>query len=59
MKQINDGDAEEDSALHYFQYDLGAAANNNAAFALRFLVTANQGNDVGIIDNVVVIGTST
>jgi len=57
MKQI--GTAEADNLLHYFQYDLPAAADNNAAFALRFSITAKTGNDLGYVDNVRVMGTST
>ncbi|MBW2561778.1 MAG: PKD domain-containing protein, partial [Deltaproteobacteria bacterium] len=49
MKQINDGDPEEDNLLHYFQYDLPAGADNNAAFALRFRVVGDNKKDIGIV----------
>ncbi|NIM50385.1 MAG: hypothetical protein GTO22_14235, partial [Gemmatimonadales bacterium] len=32
LKQIADGDPEEDQQLHYFEYSLPVSANNNPAF---------------------------
>jgi len=57
MKQIVNGG--DDNLLHYFQYDLPAGADNNAAFALRFRVVGDNKKDIGIVDNVRVMGVST
>ncbi|MCK4270886.1 MAG: PKD domain-containing protein, partial [Methanogenium sp.] len=59
MKRINNGDPEEDKQLHYFQYDLPTAADNNAAFALRFRIVGSGPGDYGYVDNVRVMGVST
>ena len=56
LKQISDGDPEEDGKLHYFEYTLPSAAANNSSFALRFCINGNQNTDYGYVDDVVVRG---
>ena len=56
LKQINDGDPEEDKKLHYFQYSLPSGASDNSAFALRFVVNGDATNDYGYVDDVLVQG---
>lgn len=56
LKQINNGDSEEDNALHSFSYSLPANAGNNANFALRFRIAGNANNDEGFVDTVLVEG---
>jgi PKD repeat protein len=57
LKQINDGDPEENNQLNYFQYVLPASANNDPAFALAFQLNGSGTGDYGYVDNVVVAGT--
>ena len=56
LKQIINGDPEENGQLHYFQYQLPAGANENAAFRLRFEIAGDQINDTAYLDDVVVTG---
>ena len=56
LKQIDDGDPEEDGQLHYFEYALPQTASNNLRFGLAFRINAG-GNDFGYVDDVVVRGT--
>ena len=56
LRQIIDGNPEEDAQLHYFQYQLPASANENAAFRLRFEIAGDQINDIAYVDDVVVTG---
>jgi len=56
LKQINNGDPEEDNALHPFSYALPANAGNNAAFSLRFRVLGSNPSDHGFFDDIVVGG---
>jgi allophanate hydrolase subunit 2 len=56
LKEITDGDPEEDKQLHYFSYALPPSASSNAAFALRFAIIGKQGNDYAYLDDVVVQG---
>jgi len=56
LKQIINGDPEEDGQLHYFQYQLPASANENAAFRLRFEITGDANRDYAYVDDVVVTG---
>ena len=56
LKEITDGDPEEDKQLHYFSYALPPGASSNAAFALRFAIIGKQGNDYAYMDDVVVQG---
>jgi len=56
LKQINDGDPEEDGQLHFFSYVLPTTADNNANFALRFRTSASRNNEHGYVDNVRVEG---
>ena len=60
LKQINDGDADNDGLWHSYQFDLPAGANNNANFALKFYTSADNVNydDDGLVDNVVVQSTA-
>jgi len=58
LKQINNGDPEEDQQLHYFQYDLASGADNNANFAFRFRLNGSGNGDYGYVDDVVVQGTA-
>ncbi len=58
LKRINNGDPEEDRALHYFEYSLPASADGNASFALRFRIVASGTGDYGYVDDVVVQGSS-
>jgi hypothetical protein len=57
LKQINNGDPEEDNALHPFSYSLPAGAANNPLMALRFRIDGNSNNDDGYVDDVSVSGT--
>jgi len=56
LKEINNGDPEEDDGLHFFSYNLPTTANNNANFALRFRILGSGGGDRGYVDNVRVEG---
>ncbi len=56
LKQINDGDPEEDKKLHYFEYALPLRASHNSAFALRFRIHGNGNSDYGWVDEVAVEG---
>jgi hypothetical protein len=56
LKQINNGDPEDDNDLHPFSYLLPASAENNANFKLGFVLNANVPGEKGYIDNVVVGG---
>ena len=56
LKQINDGDPEEDGQLHYLEYSLPAGASNNSNFALRFKINGSWPTDYGYVDDVVVMG---
>jgi hypothetical protein len=56
LKQINDGDPEDDNNLHPFSYPLPASADNNPNFALRFFMVGTNPGDKGYIDNIVVGG---
>jgi len=56
LKQINNGDPEEDRQLHFFSYELPASADNNANFALDFGVWGSGTRDYGYVDNVRVEG---
>jgi hypothetical protein len=58
LKQINNGDPEDDNDLHPFSYSLPASADNNANFELRFTLNANVPGEKGYFDNVVIGGTS-
>jgi PKD repeat protein len=57
LKQINDGDPEENNQLNYFQYVLPVIANNNPAFALAFQLNGSGTGDYAYVDDVVVAGT--
>jgi hypothetical protein len=56
LKQINDGDPEDDDTLHPFSYSLPASAENNANFVLRFHLEADTPGDKGYVDNVMIGG---
>jgi hypothetical protein len=56
LKQINDGDPEDDDNLHPFSYSLPASADNNANFVLRFYLEADTPGDKGYVDNVLIGG---
>ncbi len=56
LKQIKDGDPEDDDALHPFSYSLPASASNNANFALRFVLNVAVPGEKGYVDNVLVGG---
>ena len=59
LKQINDGDPDEDWSLDRYQYSLPSAANNNADFALKFAIYNCDGYDEqGRIDDIKVLGTN-
>jgi hypothetical protein len=59
LKQINNGDPEEDNALHPFSYSLPANAGDNAAFALRFRIQGSNTFDYDYVDDVQVTGIPT
>jgi PKD repeat protein len=56
LKQINDGDPEENNLLNFFQYVLPASADDNAAFALRFKINGSGTGDYCYVDDVTVMG---
>ena len=56
LKQINNGDREENNALWPFTYALPAGAANAPNFALQFEVSGNNNQDYGYVDDVVVQG---
>jgi hypothetical protein len=56
LKQINDGDVEDDNTLHPFSYSLPASADNNANFVLQFHLEADTPGDKGYVDNVLIGG---
>jgi hypothetical protein len=56
LKQINNGDPEDDNDLHPFSYSLPASADNNANFALRYILNANVPGEKGYVDNILVGG---
>ncbi len=56
LKQIDNGDPEEDNALHYFEYWLPASADDDASFALKFKINGSGTKDYGYVDDVVVAG---
>jgi PKD repeat protein len=56
LKQIDNGDPEEDQQLHYFSYSLPAGANENPNFALQFRINGSGTGDYGYVDDVVVEG---
>jgi hypothetical protein len=56
LKQINDGDPEDDDNLHPFSYSLPASADNIANFVLRFYLEADTPGDKGYVDNVLIGG---
>ena len=56
LKQINDGDPEDDDNLHPFSYSLPASADNNANFVLRFSLEVDTPGDKGYVDNVLIGG---
>jgi PKD repeat protein len=58
LKRINNGDPEEDQQLHFFQYDLSSAADDNGSFALRFRINGSGTGDHGYVDDVLVEGES-
>ena len=59
MKQINDGDPDEDWDFDRYQFALPAGANNNANFALKFSVNNCDGwDEQGRVDDVQVLGTN-
>jgi len=58
LKRIGNGDPEEDQQLHYFSYDLSAAAADNPSFALRFRINGSGTGDHGYVDDVVVSGVA-
>lgn len=57
LKRIDPGDPEEDGQLHYLEYSLPAAADDNPNFALRFEINASWSTDYTYVDDVVVKGT--
>jgi len=57
LKQINNGDPEEDGRLHFFSFELPASADNNPDFGLRFGIWGSGKRDYGYVDNVRVEGT--
>jgi PKD repeat protein len=59
MKQINDGDPDEDWEFDRYQFSLPAAANNNADFAVKFAINNCDGYDEnGRFDDFKVLGTN-
>jgi hypothetical protein len=56
VKQINNGDPEDDNDLHPFSYSLPASAGENANFRVRFIINAINPGDKAYVDNVVVGG---
>ncbi|MFB3880727.1 MAG: S-layer homology domain-containing protein [Armatimonadota bacterium] len=54
LAQITYGDPEADGLLHKFSFDLPAAAEDNAQFALRFSIHGDDANDYGYVDDVVI-----
>jgi uncharacterized repeat protein (TIGR02543 family) len=54
LKQFRTGDPDEDGNLHYFEFALAPAANNNAKLALRFKANSKLPRDAGYVDNVMV-----
>jgi hypothetical protein len=58
MKQIDDGDPEEDWSFHHFEFTLPAGANNNPNFALKFLINCSDWSDHGRFDDIQVLGTN-
>ena len=57
LKRIDDGDPEEDGALHYFQYSLPAGANDDFYLRLRFMLHANSTDDYMYVDDAKLQGT--
>lgn len=56
LKQINNGDPEEDNSLHPFQFELPRTADDNPALALRFKLNGSGTGDYGYIEDVIVSG---
>ncbi len=56
LKQINNGDPEEDYGLHAFSFSLPSGADDNSDFALRFKINGSGTGDYAYVDNVVVEG---
>jgi hypothetical protein len=56
LKQIDEGDPEDDGDIYYFEYSLPASANDNPNFALKFQLNADYWDDYGWIDEIVVKG---
>jgi len=56
VKQIFNGDPEDDNALHPFSYTLPAGAGGNANFRIRFYINANNPGDKAYVDNVLITG---
>ena len=58
LKRIDDGDAEEDGQLHYFQYDLPSSANDNFYLRVRFMLHASSTSDYMYVDDVKLAGNA-
>ena len=58
MKQVNDGDPDEDWDFTNYQFALPAAANNNANFAVKFVINCSDWGDIGRVDDFQVLGTN-
>ncbi len=56
LKQINNGDPEENNQLNTFAFELPPAADDTAALALRFKLNGSGTGDYGYVDDVVVSG---
>jgi len=56
LKQINNGDPEEDNALHYFSYSLPASAADNPNFTIQFSIAGSNNQDYAYVDDVLVQG---
>jgi len=56
LKQITNGDPEEDGELHPFSFELPPSADDNPDFGLRFGIWGSRRREYGYVDNVRVEG---
>jgi len=58
LKQIENGDPDEDALLHQYTHELPSLAGENSSFALRFAVVGSDVDDLGYVDDVVLTSSS-
>jgi len=51
LKQIDNGDADEDARLHQYTHELPSLAEENSSFSLRFTVSCSDIDDSGYLDH--------